>query len=145
MDTDIVRAGRLRPARAAAGADAWPGCADPARVSGSDQAAAGRSGVVTALYQAHALGLVRLAHVMLGDGAAAEDVVQDAFCGLYRRWGDVSDRSRALQYVRSAVLNGCRSVLRQRRGAVAGRGPGRSPRLLDAWKSRTGWATTVQE
>jgi len=28
---------------------------------------------VTALYAAHALGLVRLAHVMLGDRAAAED------------------------------------------------------------------------
>ena len=39
---------------------------------------------VTALYQAHALGLVRLAVVMLGDRAAAEDVVQEAFCGLYR-------------------------------------------------------------
>lgn len=33
---------------------------------------------VTALYQVHALGLVRLAHVMLGDRAAAEDIVQEA-------------------------------------------------------------------
>ena len=39
---------------------------------------------VTALYEAHALGLARLALVMLGDPAAAEDVVQDAFLGLYR-------------------------------------------------------------
>jgi DNA-directed RNA polymerase specialized sigma24 family protein len=30
---------------------------------------------VTALYQAHALGLIRLAVVMLGDRPAAEDVV----------------------------------------------------------------------
>jgi hypothetical protein len=29
------------------------------------------------------LGLTRLAVVMLGDRPAAEDVVQDAFCGLY--------------------------------------------------------------
>ncbi len=37
---------------------------------------------VTALYEAHALSLARLALVMLGDPAAAEDVVQDAFLGL---------------------------------------------------------------
>jgi len=37
---------------------------------------------VTALYQAHALGLTRLAHIMLGDKASAEDVVQEAFWGL---------------------------------------------------------------
>jgi DNA-directed RNA polymerase specialized sigma24 family protein len=37
---------------------------------------------VTSLYQAHALSLARLALVMLGDAAAAEDVVQDAFLDL---------------------------------------------------------------
>jgi Sigma-70 region 2 len=46
---------------------------------------------VTALYQAHALGLIRLAHIMLDDRANAEDVVQEAFCGLYRRWSHLSD------------------------------------------------------
>jgi DNA-directed RNA polymerase specialized sigma24 family protein len=40
---------------------------------------------VTALYQAHALSLARLALLMLGDRHAAQDVVQDAFFGLYRR------------------------------------------------------------
>ena len=69
---------------------------------------------VTALYQAHALGLLRLAVVMLGDRAAAEDVVQDAFCGLYRRWDRLADPSGALAYVRSSVLNGCRTALRRR-------------------------------
>lgn len=69
---------------------------------------------VTALYQAHALGLIRLAVVMLGDRAAAEDVVQDAFCGLYRRWHALSDTDNALSYVRSSVINGCRSALRRR-------------------------------
>jgi RNA polymerase sigma factor (sigma-70 family) len=68
---------------------------------------------VTALYRAHALGLIRLAHIMLGDQGAAEDVVQEAFCGLYRRWAKLSDPTRALPYVRSSVLNGCRSVLRK--------------------------------
>ncbi len=69
---------------------------------------------VTALYQVHALGLVRLAVIMLGDQAAAEDVVQDAFLGLYRQWGGLSDTSHALAYVRSSVLNGCRTVLRRK-------------------------------
>jgi RNA polymerase sigma-70 factor (sigma-E family) len=69
---------------------------------------------VTELYQAHALGLIRLAVIMLGDRPAAEDVVQDAFAGLYRRWHTLADTGKALSYVRSSVLNGARSVLRQR-------------------------------
>jgi RNA polymerase sigma factor (sigma-70 family) len=56
---------------------------------------------VTELYQAHAVG-------------AAEDVVQDAFFGLYRNWGRLSDPVNALAYARASVLNGCRSALRQR-------------------------------
>ncbi|WP_258574434.1 SigE family RNA polymerase sigma factor [Actinomadura parmotrematis] len=70
---------------------------------------------VTDLYRGHALGLTRLAFVMVGDRQTAEDVVQDAFTGLYRRWGHIEDRERALNYVRSAVLNGCRNALRARR------------------------------
>jgi RNA polymerase sigma-70 factor (sigma-E family) len=69
---------------------------------------------VTTLYQAHALGLIRLAVVMLGDRPAAEDVVQEAFCGLYRRWHSLADTGKALAYVRSSVINGCRTVLRRR-------------------------------
>src|ERR1700754_3195222 len=69
---------------------------------------------VTALYQAHAVGLIRLAIVMLGDRTAAEDVVQDAFLGLYRHWSGLSDPGNALAYVRSEVLNRCRNALRQR-------------------------------
>lgn len=69
---------------------------------------------VTALYEAHALGLLRLAVLMLGDRQAAEDVIQDAFLGLYRRWYSLTGPDRALAYVRSSVFNRCRSVLRQR-------------------------------
>jgi RNA polymerase sigma-70 factor (sigma-E family) len=67
---------------------------------------------VTDLYAEHALGLVRLAVIMLGDQAAAEDVVQDAFLSLYRRWDSLADTSQPLAYVRVSVLNGCRSALR---------------------------------
>jgi RNA polymerase sigma-70 factor (sigma-E family) len=69
---------------------------------------------VTALYQVHAVGLIRLAVVMIGDRQAAEDVVQEAFCGLFRRWAHLTDKDKALSYVRSSALNGCRSELRRR-------------------------------
>lgn len=70
---------------------------------------------VAALYQEHSLGLVRLAKIMLGDQAAAEDIVQDAFLGLYRKWPSLNDQDRALGYLRASVLNGCRGA---RRGSV---------------------------
>ena len=75
----------------------------------------GASQAVTALYERHALGLTRLAFLMLGDRQAAEDVVQEAFCGLYRAWDRMSDHAHALGYVRSSVLNGSRSALRRSR------------------------------
>jgi RNA polymerase sigma-70 factor (sigma-E family) len=78
---------------------------------GGDPAA---GAAVTVLYQAHALRLVRLAHIMLGDRGGAEDVVQEAFCGLYRRWGQLSDSGNAQRYLHSSVLNGCRSALRRK-------------------------------
>ncbi len=84
--------------------------ADQVPADGLPDAAA----AVSALYQDHAIGLIRLAVVMLGDRAAAEDVVQDAFIGLYSRWSLLADTSKALGYVRSSVLNRCRSELRRR-------------------------------
>ena len=69
---------------------------------------------VTALYAEHALGLVRLAVVMTGDRASAEDIVQDAFLGLYRRWDRLSDLTAPLAYLRVSVVNGCRTALRRR-------------------------------
>ena len=69
---------------------------------------------VSALFEAHALGLVRLAKVMLGDQSIAEDVVQDAFAGMYRRWASLQDREKALGYLRMSVLNGCRTAHRNR-------------------------------
>jgi RNA polymerase sigma-70 factor (sigma-E family) len=69
---------------------------------------------VTALYEAHALSLIRLAYVMLGDRPAAEDVVQEAFLGLYKRWSQLRDTASASGYLRASVLNGCRMVLRSR-------------------------------
>src|SRR5262249_33357347 len=70
-------------------------------------------GAGTARYPAHPPGMLRLAHIMRGDRASAEDVVQEAFYGLYRRWSALADTGNAIAYVRSSVLNGCRSVLRR--------------------------------
>ncbi len=66
------------------------------------------------LYRAHALTLVRLAVLLLGDRPSAEDVVQDAFMGLHRTMSGLRDRDKALAYLRAAVVNGSRSVLRAR-------------------------------
>ena len=100
MESDTRRpAATMRAGRATRPPDPDPAAAEAA---------------VTAIYQAHALGLIRLAHIMLGDRPSAEDVVQEAFCGLYRRWFQLSDTGSALPYLRTSVLNGCRSVLRRR-------------------------------
>ena len=67
---------------------------------------------VAALYETHALSLIRLAYVMLGDRPAAEDVVQEAFLGLYQRWSKLRDTASAPGYLRASVMNSCRMVLR---------------------------------
>ena len=74
----------------------------------------GAAASVTALYAEHALGLVRLAVVVIGDRGAAEDIVQDAFLGLYRRWDRLPDMTAPLAYLRVSVMNGCRTALRRR-------------------------------
>jgi RNA polymerase sigma-70 factor (sigma-E family) len=100
-------------AAASSGPSSGPG--SPPAPGGAPSGGLGEAAeAVTALYEAHALGLIRLGVVMLGDRGAAEDVVQEAFCGLYRRWHKLSDSANALAYVRSSVINGCRSALRRR-------------------------------
>jgi RNA polymerase sigma-70 factor (sigma-E family) len=71
-------------------------------------------GDITSLYQEHALSLARLALLMLGDADAAQDVVQDAFLGLFRRWDKLASADAAPAYLRSSVLNGCRTALKKR-------------------------------
>lgn len=73
---------------------------------------------VAALYAAHRLALVRLAVLLVDRQAVAEEVVQDAFAGLLAR-GRLRDPDAALGYLRRAVVNRSRSVLRRRRSARA--------------------------
>jgi RNA polymerase sigma factor (sigma-70 family) len=58
--------------------------------------------------------LVRLGAFILGDRQGAEDVVQDVFLRMYQRGGRLADLDDPWPYLRGAVLNGCRSVLRRR-------------------------------
>jgi RNA polymerase sigma-70 factor (sigma-E family) len=71
------------------------------------------------IYRSHRTGLVRLAILLVDDVASAEDVVQDAFAGLYRNWDQLRDAQAAIGYLRTAVVNGSRSMLRRRRTARA--------------------------
>jgi len=52
--------------------------------------------------------------VLVGDPESAQDVVQDAFLGLCRAWPGLRDPAKAPAYLRTAVLNRARSVLRAR-------------------------------
>lgn len=66
------------------------------------------------LFRLHAVGLVRFALMLVGDQTTAEDVVQEAFLGLYRAWDRIRDPDAVLGYLRTAVVNGARSVHRNR-------------------------------
>lgn len=69
------------------------------------------------LYEARRLAMVRLAAFLVGDVHVAEDIVQDAFAGLHAHWGRLRDGGSAEGYLRRAVVNGSRSLLRRRRTA----------------------------
>ncbi|WP_298182564.1 SigE family RNA polymerase sigma factor [Saccharomonospora sp.] len=69
------------------------------------------------LYRQHRMRLVRLAILLVDEPATAEDVVQEAFTGLHRNWGKLRDAAAAVSYLRTAVVNGSRSVLRRRKTA----------------------------
>jgi RNA polymerase sigma factor (sigma-70 family) len=82
----------------------------------SDDGAPGLVAVVTAdplrdLFDAHYGAMVRLAGLLMGGTATAEDVVQDAFVAVDRRLADV-DPSAHYAYLRRAVINRARSTHR---------------------------------
>jgi len=76
-----------------------------------------RDAAVSDLYGEHWTGLTRLALLMLGDRPSAEDVVQEAFTELWRRWHTLDDIAKAPAYLRSTVLNRARNLLRRRKVA----------------------------
>ena len=72
---------------------------------------------MAALFLAYQPRLVGLARLLVDDQATAEDVVQDAFTSLYRRWPWMRNHDQAYTYLRTSVANGARSNLRRRRTA----------------------------
>lgn len=106
----------------------------------------GRDEQVATLFDEHYRGLCRLATLLLGDGDAAEEVVQEAFLRTYSGWWRLRRPTRAQWYLRAAVVNQCRS--RGRRRATEARGnrtvwasDGDSPGEWDS--ERTGESLTV--
>ena len=63
------------------------------------------------LYQVQRLPMVRLAHVITGSNAVAEEVVQEAFIRLQAHWGQAEN---PVGYLRTIVTNLCRTQLRRR-------------------------------
>ena len=55
--------------------------------------------------------MVRLATLLVGSPAVAEEVVQDAFTSVNQRWDAVEHPGA---YLRTSVINGCAQVLRRR-------------------------------
>jgi RNA polymerase sigma factor (sigma-70 family) len=71
------------------------------------------SEMVDVLFRRHYPTLLRLGVVMVGSREAAEDAVQEAFASLHRNRRALRDREAAEAYLRSAVLNRCRSWVRR--------------------------------
>ncbi len=69
---------------------------------------------VLELYSMHYPALVRLAAMLVRDTPTAEEVVQDAFIAMHDAWDRLRDTDKALAYMRQAVVNRSRSVLRHR-------------------------------
>jgi RNA polymerase sigma factor (sigma-70 family) len=66
----------------------------------------------TALYRSEQPVMVRVARLIVGSNAEAEELVHDAFVELHRRWDEVANPGG---YLRTAVINRCRSHMRRRR------------------------------
>jgi RNA polymerase sigma-70 factor (sigma-E family) len=80
---------------------------------------------LAALYRERYAPMVRLAHLLTGSNAVAEELVQDAFVRVGRRWDSIT--GEPAPYLRTAVVNACRSHLRRvvaERRATARHGTG---------------------
>jgi DNA-directed RNA polymerase specialized sigma24 family protein len=87
--------------------------------AGPDALMASRGGssadrAVTELYAMQYRSLVRLAALLVRDVQTAEEVVQDSFAAMHRGWQQLRDADAALAFLRQAVVNRSRSVLRHR-------------------------------
>lgn len=70
-----------------------------------------REAAISRLFHRHYAQLVRLA-IRAGAGNEAEDIVEDAFCVLHRRWQTLRDSAAAPAFLRAVVCNLARMHLR---------------------------------
>ncbi|KAA0235576.1 MAG: RNA polymerase sigma-E factor [Acidimicrobiales bacterium] len=63
-------------------------------------------------YRSQYASMVRLAYLMTGSAATAEELVQESFLRVHQRWATVAHPTA---YTRRAVVNACRSHNRRRR------------------------------
>lgn len=81
------------------------------------------------LFAAERVPMTRLAFLLVGSEAVAEEVVQDAFAQVYRRW---SRLDRPGGYLRTCVVNGARRSQRRRRRDLEVVHDRRDPARLEA-------------
>lgn len=74
-----------------------------------------REDAITSLFLQEWRSLSGMAAVLLGEKAAGEDVVMDAFVKVYSGWRSFSKVERQTAYIRRVVINMCRSQLRRRK------------------------------
>lgn len=88
------------------------------------------------LYREHRVRLTRLATAITLDSSLAEEVVQDAFAGLHRRFRDVEN---PVGYLQRSVVNASIKVLRRRRTAALHRPEGppvtHIPEVDETWEA----------
>jgi RNA polymerase sigma-70 factor (sigma-E family) len=66
------------------------------------------------LFRTYGLRIARLAYMLTGDAAVAEEIAQEGFIRLWRSWQRIEDPDAAYAYLRSVVVNLSRSFLRRR-------------------------------
>lgn len=69
---------------------------------------------IAAMFDQHYGPMCRLAYVILGDSAIAEELVMEAFLKTFSGWWRIRDRTHIDAYLRRAVVNLCRSRIRRK-------------------------------
>ena len=69
---------------------------------------------IAALFDRHYAPMCRLAYVIIGDAATAEELVMEALIKTFSGWGRIRDYDRVDAYLRRAVVNLCRSKIRRK-------------------------------
>jgi RNA polymerase sigma-70 factor (sigma-E family) len=91
----------------------------------------------------HGLALTKFAYVLCGDRGLAEDLVQDTYLSLYRRYGDALPLEAPVAYARRAIVNTfvSRSRRRSSRELATAELPERAIEMSTAEEQDAMWRT----